>query len=258
MSRRRTRGAHLLALALLLTSAAPASASQSVTLNVQLTPERLGTGTTIHFAFQITTPQGQIPSPLRALDFRYPAKVGLLTSGLGLTNCTPKILEEIGPEGCPANSLMGYGNALVEIPIGPEIIHERGQITTWMGPVTNGHISLLFYAQGQTPVSAELIFPGIVLDAATPYGGRLKTNIPTIPTLPGAPNAAVTAMHATIGPKNITYYRRAHGKTTPYRPEGLRLPHTCPHNGFPFSSTFTFQNGAHTTAHTTVPCPTHR
>jgi hypothetical protein len=192
---------------------------------------------------------------LRAVDFRYPAKLGLLTSGLGLTSCTPTILEEVGPEGCPRNSLVGHGDAIVEIPIGPEIIRETGQITTWMGPVSNGHVSLLFYAEGHTPVSAELIFTGTILEAGAPFGGQLDTSIPVIPSLPGAPNAAVIEMHATIGPQNVTYFRHTHGKLTPYQPEGLRLPHTCPHGGFPFAATFAFQDGTHTTTHTTVTCP---
>ncbi len=264
MSRRGRPSAQLLALLALtliaiLASAPPAFASQSATLEVHLNPERLGAGTTVSFAFQITTPNGHVPSPLSTLDFRYPAKLGLLTSGLGLTTCTPIVLEEIGPEGCPNNSLVGYGNALVEMPIGPEIIRERGQITTWMGPVANGHVSLLFYAEGKTPVYSEVIFTGIILDARTPFGGQLNTSIPVIPSLPGAPNAAVITMHATIGPQNITYYRRTPGgMLTPYHPEGLRLPHTCPHGGFPFAATFTFQDGTHTTTHTTVACPRHQ
>jgi hypothetical protein len=259
MNRRRTRRARLpaivLTLALALATTTAAHASQLATLKVQLTPEQLGKGTTIVFAFKITTPTGQTPSPLDALDFSYPTKLGLLTSGLGLTNCTPAILQDLGPEGCPANSLMGHGTATVELPIGPETITETGEITTWMGPVDHGHVSLLISAVGGHPVFAELIFPGIIVDASPPYGGELNTNIPPIATLPGAPNASVTQMHATIGPKNITYYRHEHEKTTPYQPEGLRLPHQCPHHGFPFAATFTFQDGTHTTAHTTVACP---
>jgi hypothetical protein len=260
MTGRRTRALRLLTLTLVtsLSAAATASGAQSAKLTVTLTPEHLGIGTTISFAFKIITPNSRVPSPLSSLDFRYPAKVGLLTSGLGLTSCTPTILEEIGPEGCPANSLMGHGSAVVEIPIGPEIIHETGHITIWMGPVTDGHVGLLFYAEGNTPLSSELIFPGTILEARPPYGGDLYTIIPAIPILPEAPNAAVVQMHATIGPKNLTYYRHTSGKKTPYKPEGLRLPHSCPHGGFPFAATFTFQDGTHTTAHATVTCPTHR
>jgi hypothetical protein len=234
---------------------APAQAGQSVRLAVGLTPERLGSGTTIDFSFRIATPHGRVPPPLTAIDLLYPANIGLITSGLGIATCEPAALEALGPEGCPADSLMGYGSALVEIPIGPEIIQETGRITTWMAPIQNGHLGLLFYAEGNEPVSAQLIFTSRVLAAPTPYGGRLDTNIPLIPGLPAAPNPAVVQMNSTIGPMHITYYERSHGRTIAYHPDGVRLPRACPHGGFPFAATFAFLDGSHTSAHTTVPCP---
>jgi hypothetical protein len=245
----------LLALSACPTAAASATAP-SVKLKVALTPERLGQGTTLEFDFQITTPHGRVPPPLTTLELRYPANLGLINSGLGLATCSPATLEVLGPEGCPPDSLMGHGSALVEIPIGPEIVHETGHITTWLGPVQDGHLALLFYADGESPVSAQLIFSSLVLEAAPPYGGNLATNIPIIPGLPEAPNASVVQMHATIGSQGITYYTHSHGRRIPYRPDGLRLPHTCPHGGFPFSATFAFSGGARTSTRATVPCPT--
>jgi hypothetical protein len=234
---------------------APAQAEQSVKLAVALTPERLGAGTTIDFSFRIATPHGRVPPPLTAIDLLYPANIGLITSGLGIQTCEPAALEALGPEGCSPDSLMGYGSALVEIPAGPEIIQETGRITTWMGPIQNGHLGLLFYAEGNEPVYAQLIFTSSVLAAPAPYGGRLDTNIPVIAGLPDASNPAVVQMSSTIGPMHITYYERSHGKTIAYHPDGVRLPHTCPHGGFPFAATFAFLDGSHTSAHTTVPCP---
>jgi len=244
----------LLTLSPCLTPAASA-AGPSVKLTAGFTPERLGQGTTLQFSFQIAASHGRVPPPLTTLELRYPANLGLINSGLGLATCSPSTLEVLGPEGCPPDSLMGHGSALVEIPLGPESIHETGHITTWLGPVQDGHLALLFYADGQSPVSAQLIFTSEVLEAAPPYGGNLDTNIPIIPGLPEGPNAAVVQMHATIGSQGITYYTHIHGKTIPYRPNGLRLPHTCPRGGFPFAAAFTFSNGVRASAHTTVPCP---
>jgi hypothetical protein len=259
MEMRAVRGACLLVLTLALSVllAAPAGAGQVVKLRVGLTPEHLGAGTTISFGFRIATPNGRVPPPLTALSLLYPANVGLVTSGLGLATCTPAALEADGPEACPADSLMGRGSALVEIPVGPELIQETGQLTAWMAPVQNGHLSLLFFADGKAPVNAQLIFPAVVLDANVPFGGRLDTAIPVIPTLPEAPNAAVVQLRTTIGPQNITYYRHERHRTIPYNPDGILLPPTCPHHGFPFAAAFTFLDGTHTTAHASVPCPTH-
>lgn len=250
-------GARLLLTLLVLSlwPAAAARAGQSVSLRAALTPERLGAGTTIEFSFRIATPHGVVPPPLTELDLSYPADIGIVTSGLGIESCEPATLEALGPEGCPADSLMGHGSAIVELQVGPAIIRETGHITTWMGPIEGGHLSLLFHANGETPVYAQLIFPGLLLEATTPFGGRLDTHIPVIPSLPEAPNAAIVQMRATIGPQGITYYKRSHGKTTAYQPRGLLLPPRCPHKGFRFAATFGFLDGTHATAHTSVPCP---
>jgi hypothetical protein len=252
---RETRLSVLLLLALSLWLAVPAQASQSVKLNVALKPEQLGSGTTIVFGFVIAAQQSRVPAPLTALDLFYPANIGLVTSGLGLSTCSTNTLEALGPEGCPADSLMGHGSAVVEIPFGPDIIRETGLITTWMAPIQNGHLALLFCAEGEQPVQAQLIFTAGVLEAPAPFGGRLDTHIPIIETLPETPDASVVQLSATIGPMDITYYRRAHGKTIAYEPNGLLLPNSCPHGGFPFAATFAFLDGTHASARTSVPCP---
>lgn len=248
----------LLALAIALTLLLPAnaSASQSATLHVALRPEHLGGRTTILFDFQIAGAGAHTPSPLTAVNLLYPRDIGLLTTGLGLKTCSPAHLESQGR--CPANSLMGYGQALVEFPIGPQLIQEHGEITTWMAPVKDGHLTLLFYAEAKEPVAASLIFTSQLLDAPVPYGGELATDIPLIPTLPEAPDAAVIHMTTTIGPMNVTYYRQFRGKRTAYHPRGVRLPKHCPRRGFPFAASFTFQDGTHTVARTAVPCPAPR
>ena len=189
-----------------------------------------------HHGHPRTNAGAHVPPPLTALDLFYPANLGLINSGLGLATCSPQTLEALGPEGCPPDSLMGHGSALVEIPLGPEIISETGQITTWLGPVQEGHLALLFYAQGETPIAAQLIFTSQVLEAPLPYGGNLATKIPLIPGLPEAPNAAVVQMHTTIGSQGVTYYTHSHGQRISYHPNGLRLPHQCPHHGFPFAA----------------------
>ena len=239
----------------LLLAAAPAAALAlpSVKLHVKLAPERLGGRSTIIFSFRIVTHGQQIPAPLTAMGLDYPANIGLVTSGLGLETCSASNLELFGR--CPADSLMGYGHALVELPLGPEVFTEEGRITTWMAPVQDGRLAMLFYAEGQTPVNAGLIFTAQLLQAPPPYGGQLATSIPLIPTLPGGPDAAVTQMTATIGPLDVTYYSWYRGKRVGYHPNGLRLPESCPRGGFPFAATFTFLGGERAHAKTTVPCP---
>ena len=234
-----------------------ASAAQRVKLGVRLSPERLGKGTTIEFSIQISAAGKLVPSPLSELDFRYPAKIGLVTSGLGRASCTAAVLEAFGKGGCPANALMGFGSALLEIQVGREVVHEAGVISIWMGPVANEEVQLLFYANAATPASEQLVFGGLLEEADPPFGGSLDTRIPPIPWNPEAPPASIVDFTARIGPQNVTYYRRAGAREIPYRPEGLRLPHSCPRGGFPFEGIFKFIDGTTTTARTSVPCPRH-
>jgi hypothetical protein len=180
----------------------------------------------------------------------------VITSGLGLSTCSRAELE--AHAGCPPDSLMGYGRALAEIPLGTETISENARITTWMAPIEDGHLGLLFLAQGKAPVAAEIIFTSLILNARVPFGGSVATTVPIIPGIPEAPDVSVTELSSTLGPMNITYYQRFHGKTTAYHPQGIRLPHTCPHGGFPFAATFAFQDGSHARATARVSCPAHQ
>ncbi len=234
---------------------APARSDPAVSLTAALTPERLGAGTTIHFGFTIPIPVGHAAVPIRQIDLLYPANLGIATSGLGLSTCRAEILEARGPPGCPSNSVMGYGSGLVEVPFGPETLQETTRTTTFMAPVHNGQLSLLFYVDGESPVSAQLVFPGLVLAAPDPFGGDLNAILPLIPSVPEAPDAALVKLKTTLGPSHITYYEYRKGHTIPYHPRGILLPRSCPHGGFQFAAQFTFNDGSHSSAHATVPCP---
>jgi hypothetical protein len=234
---------------------AAARATPTVKLSAQLTPERLGMGTTIHFGFAVSGQTGVVPVPIRQIDLLYPANLGIATSGLGLSTCGAAALEADGPTGCPSDSVMGYGTALVEVPVGPEILQETTRITTFMAPLQNGLLGLIFYASGESPVSAQLVFPGLVLPASSPFGGDLDATLPLVPSLPEAPDAALVKLTTTLGPSHITYYEYRKGHTIPYHPRGIRLPRTCPPGGFQFAARFAFNDGSHANATAAVACP---
>jgi hypothetical protein len=237
----------------ILPAAAPAR--QSVRLDAALIPERLGHDTTIAFGFRITAPAGHVPPPLTSMKVSYPFALAVQLSELGTAGCSEVTLEIFGPIGCPANSIMGHGTIVAEIQVGPSIIHETAQTTILRTTDRGGHVTLLIYANGKTPVYAQIVFPGVLLSAPAPYGGLLKMKIPLVPSLPGAADVAVVEMHATLGPAGLTYHEYIHGETINYRPRGIPLPTNCPVGGFKFAATFTFQNHSHSHATTTVPCP---
>jgi hypothetical protein len=234
---------------------AAAQAAESARLSATLTPERLDQGTTIGFNLRIVTPGGEIPPPLREVDLRYPQDLGIATSGLGLATCSRVLLEAAGPQGCPSESVMGIGSAVAEIPVGPEIVHETAPLTIFRAPTENGHIAMVLYANGASPVEAQILLPSLLLPATAPFGGRVHINVPLVPSLPGSPDVAVVRLTTTLGPLGITYYEREHGRAVPYRPRGLQLPDSCPRGGFPFAAALSFVGGSHVSARTVVPCP---
>jgi len=249
------RQTHTLLAAALICACLPATAhaTRSVRLQATLTPEQLGQSTTVGFGFQIAT--HGLPVPLTGVDIRYPGDLGIALSGLGLATCTAATLQALGPPGCPADSRMGYGSALAEIPIGPEIVAETAHVTIIRAPIQEGHLALLFYANAATPVNAWLVFPGQLLPAPTPFGGRINIAVPLIPSLPEAPDVAVVRLRATLGPEHLTYYEHTHGRTVAYHPKGVLLPDHCPRGGFPFHANLAFADGSDASASTAVPCP---
>jgi hypothetical protein len=143
---------------------------------------------------------------------------------------------------------MGSGSAVVEIPIGPEIVRETAQLALIAGPSQDGYVQILISATGESPVAARIVL------STQLEPGDLQIAVPPIPSLPEAPYVAVVRMHFTIG-GNLTYYERVHGRNVAYRPVGIGLPRSCPRGGFPFASSFAFLDGGHADARTAVACP---
>jgi hypothetical protein len=239
---------------LCLYPATTALATQSVALGASFTPYRLGTPTTIHINLQIGAPAGQIPSALTEVEVRYPQNLGFALSGLGLAVCSPTVAAA-GTNGCPADSIMGRGNASAELRFGPQLVSENASISIARAPDEEGHIALLLYASGPSPVNTQILSPAQLLPAGPPFGGRLNMELPIIPSVPGAADVAIVSLRVTLGPQGLTYYEQAEGNTLAYTPKGILLPTTCPRGGFPFAASFSFLDGSHPAAKTTVPCP---
>jgi hypothetical protein len=240
---------------LCLYPAATAGATQTVALGAGFTPYRLGTPTTIDLNLEVQAPAGQIPSALTEVKVRYPQNLGFALSGLGLAVCSSSTLEAAGSSGCPANSVMGQGTALAELRFGPQLVTEKATISIARAPDQEGHIALLLYASGPSPVNTQILSPAQLLPSDPPFGGRLDMQLPVIPSVPGAPDVAIVSLRVSLGPQGLIYYEHAEGSTLAYTPKGILLPRTCPRGGFPFAATFSFLDGSHPIAQTVVPCP---
>jgi hypothetical protein len=225
-------------------------ADPTASMNATLKPERLGAPTTISAGFRLSSSERR-PPVLSGVELNYPRNLGFATSGLGLAACDPGLLEENGPAVCPANSYMGGGRALVEIPLGGFLHREAVQLTLLAGPSPNGVLHVLVSAVGTFPVAAVVVLSAELLP------GRLSITVPPIPTLPEGPYVSLVEMHLELGGR-LTYYERVRGRNVAYHPAGIGLPRSCPRGGFPFGATFAFLNGQSASARTRVACPRRR
>jgi hypothetical protein len=239
-------------MALCLASAA--RATPSVALGASFSPYRLGARTTIGLSFRIGAPSGQAPPALTAAEVRYPPNLGIALSGLGLDVCSPSTLEAAGASGCPANSLMGRGKAVGELRFGAQVVSESATISIARAPDQEGHIALLLYVSGPSPVNTQILSPAQLLPAGGTFGGRLNLQVPLVASVPGAPDLAIIQLSVTLGPQGLTYFEKVGGQTLAYRPQGILLPNQCPRGGFPFAGAFKFADGSRVSARKVVPC----
>lgn len=251
-----TAATALLTCGALSATATAAPVSEQASLHASFTPDRLGASTTISFGFGLATSEGLAPPPLTSVVLHMPAGMNYTLTTLGLSICQPAALQAQGLKGCSPNSRLGSGSALVEVPFGTGSGHEIPEIQAVSGPPTsNGDMTVLFYANGQTPVFAQLVFEGEVLPDGGAFGSQLATTVPLIPSVPNGPDVSIVNVDATIGPSGLTYYKHVHGRLRPFHPLGIGVPERCPRGGFPFSAAFAFEDGSTASATATVPCP---
>jgi hypothetical protein len=233
-----------------------ASAAQQVSLEANFRPYKLGSPTTIEFGFDVfSSTSGVVPSPVTGVDLYLPAGMGLATSTLGLAVCAPARLLALGLEGCPTNARVGIGRARGELSAGGEIINEEATVQEVLGPPIHENEQLLFYVEGEEPVSAELVFPGEILPSASgAFSGHLNTTVPLVSTWTDGPDIAVTKFSSTLGPRGLTYFRHRHGAVIPFHPRGISVPAKCPSKGFPFVASLTFADGSRAEARHNVRC----
>jgi hypothetical protein len=260
------RRLHVLAAVVMICGILPgvAKASETVSLAATFTPNRPGADATVVFSVKIGTTTGQVPSPITHMNVKYPAGLSFVSSTLGLATCSQAALEEFGLEGCSPNAQIGVGAATVELPLGPsEVFSESARTIALLGSSSPGRLGVLFLAIGDSPVRAEFVFPTEIQSGSEspgPYGIQLDAPVSPIPGIPGGPNISVVSFSSGIGPMDLTYYKRSHGKTVAFHPKGITIPKICPRQGFPFAASFSFEDGTEVAASATVHCasPSHR
>jgi hypothetical protein len=228
-----------------------------VRLHAALVPGVSGHDTGVRFGLRIVPTTEFVPPSVVEATLRYPAGLDVPLSGLGIDACSAAALELSGPQACPPNSLMGVGSAVAEFAIKHEIVREKAKIAIVRTTERKGHLTMLLCVYGETAVDAQILLSSELLPAAKPFGGLLKIQVPLVPSFPEAPAISVTEINVVLGPGNLTYRERVHGKTVSYKPAGIPLPRRCPRGGFPFAVELSFLSGARASSSTAVPCRRH-
>jgi hypothetical protein len=238
----------ILALGFALTiSATPASATQSTTtatIAPTLSPDRLGAQGALQLAIRYSSNESAVPLPVTRAVLRFPAGLGVEIPHL--RSCSPTRLRAHGPKACPAQSLLGRGNAIAETQVGSQVVSEGIDLTLFVGPFHNLQPTFEILGQGYSPFDERVVLTGTVLPDNPPFGEDLVLTIPPIPTLSLEPDASILSMSLTVG--------------TPKPPHPITLntvvvPPSCPAGGFPFAAEFTYADGSTSSALASAACP---
>jgi hypothetical protein len=246
--------AGLACVGVLVAGAASPDAAETVQITrAGFTPLGLGVPTNAFGSATIASTEGPVPSPIEHVEVFGPAGVTLDLNGTGV--CNRAALERTGTQACPANSRAGFGGGEGIYLLGGELVKEKYTLDLFLSDNRPGHVALLAYLQGHTPVSVEITFAGTVITGSKPYGLGFSLDVPLIKVLPDASNASATSAFITLGAHNVAYYRRVHGKRRLFHVKGIILPKRCPRGGWPVASRFRFEDGSTVLAKRSVACP---
>jgi hypothetical protein len=234
--------------------AAAAGAEQTVRItSAGFNPDKLGVPTNVFGAATIESTTGQVPSPITHVNVYGPAGVTLDLRGTG--TCTEAKLLNVGPRACPADSRAGFGGGVGVYEIAKEVIEEKFTLDFFLGENRPGHVVLLIYLNGSSPVSIQLVFTAPVITGPKPYGLGFSLNVPLIKVLPEATDASARSSFLTLGAKNVAYVKLVHGKRKLVHVRGIITPPRCPRGGWPVASQFSFQDGSTVMSTSKIPCP---
>jgi hypothetical protein len=164
-------------------------------------------------------PKGS-PPPISAVNVYLPKGVVLHQSAFG--SCSEATLKNVGPRGCPKSSVgSALGSVLGEVTFGTTRVPEEASLQAFFAPGGG----LLFFTQGTSPVSIEVVSRGKWARSSGKYSWKLETLVPAVATVPGAPFASVSKIHIKAGAAI-----RKNGKVIPYGT--VPKKGECPKGGF--------------------------
>ncbi len=218
----------------------PTTARIAATLH----PDRPGARGVLAVSVDYAQPGSSLPVAVRRAVLRLPEALGIDVPVL--RSCSAAQLRAHGPAGCPPQSLIGRGSALLGALLGSQLLDERISLWLFVGPLVNLQPTFAILAQGDTPFRQRVVVSGRVVADEPPFGEDLEIPLPPIATLPLEPDASVLSLSLTVGSPDATRSRLANAVVAPKR---------CPAAGLPLAIDSNFADGTAAVASYSLPCP---
>jgi hypothetical protein len=230
---------------------AQAASPTTATIEPSFSPDRLGARTVVDFAARFTGGEGGVPAPLHKITVLVPG--GLAGPRLDwptTLGCSRSRLQRHGARGCPPNSQIGSGQALLEWREGARTVTESSRLWAFLGP-TNGEYAIELLGEGYAPIHRRVVITESLFAMSGTYSGGDEAVVPPIPTRPGEPDASVVSFSLAMGRVGRPRAPRA------LESEGMGffVPGSCPVGGYPWAAELEYADGTSQRASAAVPCP---
>ena len=160
-----------------LLAASPARAEETVSITeAGFSPDVPGAPTNAFGSATIGSTDLPVPSPISHVDVLGPAGLTLDLEGTG--TCTKEKLEQIGPQACPVDSKAGFGGGEGAYELAHEIVREPYTLDFFLADNQPGHVSLLIFLKGSSPVSIEIVLTATVFQGSPPTGSASASKCP--------------------------------------------------------------------------------
>jgi hypothetical protein len=244
----RIRGGRLAAAAACCCAALPATAHAETDAGLQpsFLPDVLGASTAVTLAFGLHVGLEGVPPPTSRIVVHLPAGLGIDLRAVA--RCAVSRLRSAGAGDCPTRSLIGGGNAVLEVHAGSQSIPEQAVIRVFRGPDRGGRPTVAILSRGDTPLQEQTLSTATLSADHGPYGYRLTVSIPPIPTVTYEPDASIVSLSLTLG--TVAGRPRAHAAAGT-----ITVPRHCPVGGFSFAAEFAFADETTAAASARVRCP---
>jgi hypothetical protein len=244
------------ALAICPASGAPAyaqavAAPTTATIEPSFSPNRLGARTIVNFAAHFTGGEGGVPAALHKVTVLVPGGLaGPRLEWPTTLGCSRGQLQRHGARGCPPNSQIGSGQALIAWREGARTVTESSKLWAFLGP-TSGEYAIELLGEGYAPIHRRVVITESLFAMTGTYSGGLEGVVPPIPTRPGEPDASVISFSLAMGRTG----RRHSSRALESEGMGLFVPGNCPAGGFPWEAEFGYADGSTQQVNAAIPCP---